>query len=161
MEYKDGMNTFEYDCMCESCNGSGLYIGMAEKDGAAIVCHSCKGEGHKHVVIRYRSPETRKRNMHAKRVYAANPGIGMGEGNGYTLEDFGGMPYQDWLDGKPFPKESENRKHTCPVWWYQCADYKKKPDWETCSLGVSFSRCKHFDNKAACWARWDKEIGNG
>jgi len=30
---------------CSGCNGSGLYVGMAERDGSAVICHHCKGTG--------------------------------------------------------------------------------------------------------------------
>jgi hypothetical protein len=29
------MRTVEFDMECESCNGTGLYIGMAESDGGS------------------------------------------------------------------------------------------------------------------------------
>jgi len=72
------------------------------------------------------------------------------------------MPIADWLSGKEFEIGMENRKHTCPAWWYQTADYKKKPDWKECwsNSGGSFSQCKYFSVKHACWERWEKEQGN-
>ena len=50
---------------------------------------------------------------------------------------------------------------TCPAWWYQVADYEKKPQWGECLLGTGwrFDECEHFANKAECWDRWDKEFG--
>jgi len=36
---------FEVNEVCPSCKGTGLYIGMGERDGAAVVCHTCKGTG--------------------------------------------------------------------------------------------------------------------
>ena len=77
------------------------------------------------------------------------------------------MPYEDWDAGEPFPAGSENRKFTCPAWWYHIVDYKKKPDWKECGMEKRdlekrdpFSDCKHFCNKAQCWKRWDREIAN-
>jgi hypothetical protein len=49
------------------------------------------------------------------------------------------------------------RKYTCPAWWYQSADYKKKPNWKECLACGSFSSCKHFSIKQNCWDRFDKE----
>lgn len=33
------------ECECNACKGTGLYVGMAERDGAAVVCYTCKGTG--------------------------------------------------------------------------------------------------------------------
>jgi hypothetical protein len=30
---------------CDTCNGSGVYQGFAEKKGEAVVCEDCEGEG--------------------------------------------------------------------------------------------------------------------
>ena len=30
---------------CKACNGTGLYVGMAERDGVAVQCHNCNGNG--------------------------------------------------------------------------------------------------------------------
>ena len=151
----------EFDAKCESCNGSGLYVGMAEKDGAAIVCVSCKGTGKVHEVITYEDFEKKKKRRGVKRVFKCNCGIGIGAGKTdkhgqISLEDFGGMPYKDWFAGKKFPPKSEMRKFSCPVWYYQSADYDKKPHWKECGFG-SFRDCKYFSTKEKCWDRFDLE----
>jgi len=35
----------EGECECSACKGTGLYVGMAEREGAAVVCSRCKGTG--------------------------------------------------------------------------------------------------------------------
>ena len=58
----------------------------------------------------------------------------------------------------PFPSGSEMRQFTCPAWWYQAADYEKKPQWDCCGIGGGlFWDCEHFAAKRECWERWDKE----
>ena len=151
-------DTFEVDEVCESCHGTGLYVGMAERDGAAVVCHTCGGTGCHHFVHEYEPFKHRANPPRVKRVFQVNPGIVIGTGNGHALSDFGGMPLKKWKAGLPFPPGSEDRKHTCPVWWYQMADYEKKPEWKECGYG-SFSECFHFRTKAECWKRWDKQYG--
>ena len=148
----------EFDEQCRSCKGTGLYVGMGERDGAAVVCHTCDGTGCHHFKHEYK-PFEKKANAPAGvlRVYEVNPGIGIGHGNGYRLSDFGGMPLKDWQKGKPFPEGSENRRFTCPAWWYQTADYDKKPNWDECIRIGSFSNCPSFKNKEACWKRFDDE----
>ncbi len=142
---------------CKSCKGTGLYIGMAEKDGSAVVCYNCEGTGESKHTVEYDNFNGRKYNGKVKWVYQTNPGIGIGDGGKYTFQDFGGMCYEDWLKGHNFPPKSEMRKFVCPAWWYQSVDYNKKPDWCDC-LGVSFNNCDEFKKKEKCWERWDKEF---
>jgi len=33
------------DMECRSCEGTGLYSGMAEPKGVAVLCHTCQGSG--------------------------------------------------------------------------------------------------------------------
>jgi len=152
------MSKLKIERQCTDCNGTGLYVGMAEHNGAAVVCHGCRGTG-KEIIEIDNTPFTgRKERLDVKCVYQTNPGICMGTGNGHTLEEFGGMPYKEWALGLKFPKGSEMRKYTCPAWFYQSADYEKKPNWKECG-GGSFSACSSFPNKEKCWKRWDKEFG--
>lgn len=142
---------------CSSCNATGLYAGMAERNGAAVVCSSCKGTGAKRVSYR---PFTKRKNRNdILRVFQTNIGVVIGEGDGFKFEDFGGMPYEDWKEGKPFPPKSEMRKFACPAWYYQSVDYSKIPKWDECvaNLGRSFKDCPKFNNKQECWGKFDKE----
>ena len=157
------MKTIEYDCECEDCKGTGLYVGFGEQDGAAVVCKSCEGKGWFHEKITYKETDKkRKGRRDIKRVLQTNPGIGVGEGGKdgkkFKLEDFGGMSYEDWVAGKKFGKGTEMRKYSCPAWWYQCVDYDKKPKWDECIGCGCFSDCKNFKTKDKCWERFDKEI---
>jgi hypothetical protein len=155
--------TIEIDEKCKSCNGTGLYVGMAERDGAAIVCSTCKGTGCHKFKHEYEDFICKDERGGVRRVYQTNPGICIGEANGYLLEDFGGMSVKEWLVGFPFERGMENRRFTCPCWWYQSADYKLKPNWKECgeSLGRSFSHCPKFVAKAGCWTRFDREMEDG
>jgi len=160
-------HVIEFNRKCESCKGTGLYVGFAEKDGAAVVCHDCKGTGCYHTKIEYDDFEGRITRDDVERVYETNPGIGIGKGmeggDRYELSDFGGMSYSAWINGYKFGAGTENRRFTCPAWWYQSANYEKKPDWNEClsALGRTFSHCDHFKDKNKCWERWDKEFAQG
>lgn len=149
----------EFDTQCKSCNGTGLYVGMAERDGFAIVCSTCKGTGKFRLVIEYKDFEKRKKQKDVKRVLQVNCGIIVGtRKDDNSLDSFGGMSYKDWLAGKEFRRGMEMRAFTCPAWYYQSADYDKKPDWEECTgWGGSFSSCSEFSTKSKCWERFDKE----
>lgn len=155
-------HTIEYDCECEHCNGTGLYIGMGERSGAAVVCSHCQGTGKEHVKITYTDFTEKRKRRGVQRVFRVNPGIGIGAGvsekyGKVELKDFGGMSYEDWFAGKRFPKKSEMRKFTCPAWWYQCVNFEKKPKWKECVLAESFSKCRLFAQRDKCWERWDRE----
>jgi hypothetical protein len=153
-----------YNEICKNCKGTGIYVGMAESSGAGVVCSTCKGTGCHQWTYTYEDFEKKKERTDIKRVYQVNPGIKVGEGKNpdgkeLSLKDFGGMPYEDWFAGKHFPLGSENRKYTCPAWWYQSSDYEKKPDWKDCIIVGIFSGCHLFIKKEQCWKRWDRENG--
>lgn len=161
----EGHHRVEYSCKCYTCKGTGLYVGFAERDGFSVVCNACKGKGQRDIVIEWDDFTGRVIKGEIVTVLEVNPGIIVGlKGKGglkFTHQFFGGMPYEDWYKGKPFPKCSENRKSICPSQWYQSADYKKKPDWEDCWGVGSFSSCSKFEHKHECWAKFDVEQVGG
>ena len=150
------MRIFEVDAACSDCAQTGLYKGMGEGQGIAVVCSRCKGTGKAHLKLQWEDFTGRKERQDVSRVLLTNPGIGAGRGNGYSEEDFGGISYSDWLAGKKFGKGTEMRRFVCPAWWYQSADYSRKPDWKECGWGA-FSSCEHFHQKDKCWQRFDAE----
>ena len=150
----------EYDCACPGCGATGLYVGFAERDGAAVVCRACTGSGKQHRVIEYDEFEGRKERGGVAQVFESNPGICLEINLDRaidSLEAFGGMPYEEWRSGQPFPAQSENRAYTCPAWWYQGVDYEKKPNWRECNGCGAFADCESFPSKDKCWARFDAE----
>ena len=144
---------------CPACDGTGLYIGMGEGEGAAIACHKCNGTGCREFIHNY-TPFSRRKDtpIGVVRVFETNPGIGIGNGNGFILADFGGIPVKEWELGLPFPPKSEMREFTCPAWWYQSADNGRKPEWKECRVGTMFCSCEMFKNKDKCWERFDNEL---
>lgn len=145
--------TIEFDEECKSCDGTGIYVGMAERDGYGVVCYNCNGTGKfhfSHTYETFRGSKVKRDGI--KKVVECNPGIVLG-GN----LDFGGITYQEWISGKKFEKGTEMRKYTCPAWWFQSSDCSKKPNWNECGVGGTFSSCKHFCEKDKCWGRYDLE----
>lgn len=153
-------HTIEFDIQCDSCKGTGIYVGTYERSGVGVVCHTCKGTGCLHKVIRYSDFNGIVARKDVRQVYQTNPGIVIVEDEIHRLADFGGMPYKNWFEGKPFPPKSENRRFTCPAWWYQSADSSKKPYWDKCQAIGLFSKCQHFKDKSEYWNQWDKEQQN-
>ena len=148
-------HTIRYYAKCNKCDGTGLYVGMGERDGAAVECWECKGIGARLVTIEYEdAPLGRIARTDIRQVHRGNPGICINADPKY-----GGMPYEDWLAEKPFPPKSENRCSTCPHWWYQGMEESQGIWWWCPTLaGSMFSECAKFDNKSECWREWDERM---
>ena len=156
MEERDNLcNEWKQLVRCEKCKGTGIYVGCAEKDGYGIVCNICGGNGcyEKHIIWNKFTGKEKAANV--KIVLEINPGIGVGEPEKYN---FGGMPYDDWYNGKPFPPKSEMREYVCPRWWRQNSKLGAMERWEECGCS-HFSICDNFINKSKCWDKYDKEEG--
>lgn len=145
------MNRIEKVGKCNSCKGTGIYCGMAEIKNVGVVCRSCKGRGRQTYVLEWEDFEGLETREDVSRVLQCNPGVGV-TGDA----EFGGMPYTDWLEGKPFPLGSEMRQFTCPAWWCQSAGLYDRFDKSECGFGM-FSGCDHFPQKHLCWETFDKQ----
>lgn len=146
----------ELEEVCRACGGTGLYRGMGEREGAAVVCHYCKGSGCLQYVHEYEPFRKRKPVAEVTHVFKRNPGICIGTAKGkHKLSDFGGMSYTEWAKGKKFPPRSEMREFTCPFWWY--GQREKVSGCDEGSAGCRYSDCKHFSNKSKCWAEFDAQ----
>ena len=135
---------------CTACSGTGIYVGMREGHGLGVVCAKCHGTGAQ--TLTFRRFTGRRRRCDIKRVIAYNPGVVL------TADVAGGMPYEDWVNNKPFPPRSEVRE-VCPLLWYQKVDYDNRPSWQGCrvELGGNIKDCPSYAHKEACWALWDME----
>lgn len=154
------MKVFEVKEKCKKCDGTGVYVGMGERDGSSVVCYQCKGSGCNSFRYEYEEFTERKKRKGIKMVLEYNPGIMVGNGDNCKLEDFGGINYKDWLKDEKFPKGTEMRKYSCPAMWYQSVNGKLKPNWDECINLGSFSSCEQHDCKSKCWEKFDKENNN-
>lgn len=145
---------------CPECKGTGLYRGMCEKNGAAVVCRSCKGKGY--IFYSYNEFTGRKKRDDVKRVFKKNCGhvcsannVTTKEGKTYYFEDYG-CTYEEWLNGAT-PKPMEEL--CCPYNYYNqgteneplidCAVYAKK-----CNI----SDCEMYEHKNICWQKFHARI---
>lgn len=144
---------------CPSCQGTGLYVGMGEHDGAAVVCHTCKGKGH--TTYSYEEFTGRKHRKGVKRVYRSGYGYSISAkdivlDNGKTIHfSNAGCDYFEWLNGA----EPEHIKELyCPY----IADNKGMGNepLERCRKGCvgfgSISDCKFYKEKEQCWSELEK-----
>ena len=63
----------EVESECRSCRGTGLYRGMAEPEGVAVVCLSCRGTGCQ--VIKYTPFVARKARSDVETVRLSKGGF--------------------------------------------------------------------------------------
>jgi hypothetical protein len=145
---------------CPSCSGTGIYMGMGEKEGASILCHTCKGTGKS--TYTYNPFTGRKIHDRASRVYlrgygyCISTGITQFKGVGPIDMSKEGVSYQEFLDGK-MPTHIE--KLACPMMTDQGACHDKKGFVNICEEknGGWFSvlsSCKYQCKKGECWDRF-------
>jgi hypothetical protein len=152
---------------CRSCRGSGVYVGADERDGAAVVCPTCKGKGF--TTFKYNEFNGLKQRDDVTRVYLS--------GYGYVIApktiryDLGvvdmlkeGVSYEEWLNGK-MPEHI--RKLACPMLADQDACHRIKGFSDECGemhgklfLGIPIDKCSYQPNKDLCWKRFDSQSNN-
>lgn len=85
---------------CPSCGGTGVYVGFTEKNGASVVCSTCRGTGG---VDREYVPFTqRKVRTGIRTVVLRNHGIVLAPGM-----DLGEVTYEEFVAGKMPTDDSE------------------------------------------------------
>lgn len=149
-------------CACESCDGTGLYKGMAERGESAVVCHTCNGTGSVSFTKKFPKFKKRKIRKDVKRVFQSACGycitdkdVTTEEGKLIRFSKFG-ADYADWLKGvEPKPIEDLHCPYLHTGQQLQCSGkdvndlYKNR-----CSKHLSFgniSDCKCFKEKHKCW----------
>jgi hypothetical protein len=148
-------------CECDSCNGTGLYCGMAERKGSAVVCSTCKGTGKVEFKGTFKKFKTRKRRSGIKRVFETAGGYGICGEDVTTTEGVTihfsrfGASYDDWLNGeKPAPIEELHCPYQHTGQELQSDDvnnlYKTRCD-KGLSLGGMITNCKCRKDMAKCW----------
>lgn len=136
--------------VCRSCSGTGLYVGMAERNGAAVVCATCRGTGETSVAyepfVERAAPPEKVTSVHVARGYGLDPA--------HPLCD-GGMPVEGWKPGATVPADE---KLYCPF-LYTHQDWCAHPDpkWggpPFAAVGRMIPDCPLWPQKAECWQRY-------
>ena len=151
------MPVVEWVQQCKSCKGTGIYVGLAERDGAGVVCLTCDGTGRKEMRFEYEDFTGKQRRNGVTQVYKSSAGYVI---NPQVAQ--GGVPYEEWLENPESVngRGTEIRNLACPLLWSQTAG-ARRPDWEECRgiWGLHISKCQHYPNKDKCWLRFDMEDG--
>ena len=158
------MKKIEMEIECPSCKGTGVYVGMAERGGASVVCNTCKGSGKKLYCYSYNDFTGRKITENVKRVYKQSCGYVITPDK-MVFDKIGeidmsvkGVSYQEFIDGK-IPDDIEELG--CPMITDQGACHDIKGFTNECNnlnggwVGV-LKTCKNQCNKKECWERFHK-----
>ena len=151
-------HNIELEVNCPSCNGTGLYRGLAEHDNCAVICSRCKGSGM--TIVHYTKFTGRMLRTDIERVFSGAYGYGHSHKDvtiesGRTLHfSLYGCTYKKWLEGaKPLPME----ELYCP-YQYDNQGIGDEP-FEECKhtgWGSIISECPFFIQKHVCWGKWNK-----
>lgn len=87
-------NHVRVKAVCNSCDGTGLYSGMCEPKGTAVICHTCNGTGCE--VIRYTPFKKRRLRRDIEKVRDSR-GRFLMSGTGPTGD---AVTYKEFLQGK-------------------------------------------------------------
>lgn len=160
------MKCIEKDIECQSCDGTGVYTGMAENGGAAVVCRTCKGTGKYHYKFEYKEFTGLKKREDIKRVYISGYGYGLAPKK-INFDKVGevdltkeGVSYEEFLEGK---RPEHIRSFGCPMMCDQGACYRLDGFTKKCyekglSAGGYFTDCKYFKNRDKCWDLFDQSV---
>lgn len=149
---------------CGSCNGTGLYVGMAERDGCAVECSTCKGTGQVEIKHEYKKFKGRNIKKGVNRVFKTSCGYVHSDKDvirdeGKTIYfSRGGCTYEEWLNGaEPKPVEDlycpyiftnqdmQRRDHPAHAFYKSNCDN---------TLGSMIQDCKMFREKEKCWKKF-------
>lgn len=143
---------------CPECKGTGLYKGMAERDGCAVICNKCAGTGF--VYFHYNEFTEKKKRNDVKRVFERTCGyvhsaenVVCDDGKELHFANYG-CTYEEWLNGET-PKPMEELY--CPFIYYN-KGYGSEP-LPKCNidLGQRISDCKFYSDKANCWKEYHEK----
>ncbi len=159
------MKKIEMKIQCPACKGTGVYVGMAERDGAAVVCHKCKGTGEYNYIYEYEGFTGKKVKEGVKRVYKSGYGFVIAptplnfKGIGLVDMSSEGVDYQEFVKGL-LPEHT--KKLACPMLANQGACHNISGFVDDCErlhggliIGMSLSKCNNQKNKLECWQRFN------
>ena len=153
----------EMDIECQACNGTGVFTGMGERDGAAVMCYRCDGTGQSHYKFTYKEFTGRQKRKDIKRVYLTGYGYCVSpkpidyDRIGFVDMSKEGVSYEEFLEGKN-PKHI--RKMACPLLADQGKVHDLKLYDDRCSDHCGYgniSSCDLYPDKNTCWDIFDKE----
>ncbi len=160
------MKKIEMVIQCPSCKGTGVYVGLAERDGAAVVCNTCKGTGKYNYQFEYEEFTGLKQRDNISRVFKKGYGLVIAprkidfKGIGEIDMNKEGVSYNDFLNGH-IPEHS--KQLACPMIADQGACHEIIGFVKECEclagemlFGRLLSECNNQPNKLGCWKRFEQ-----
>ena len=145
---------------CRACDATGLFVGLAERDGAAVPCVDCDGTGCQ--TAYYDDFEKRKRISGITRVFPRSA---------VTLYAgvLGGTPYPVWWESG-LRSGAEPREVACPMeffekdlsLWSSSASPMRADAWcflvqpRSARWGSTCQKCPAHPENALCWQVFDE-----
>ena len=166
--------SLEGEAECKSCKGTGLYAGLAEKEGARVICRTCEGIGKIKISFQWNKFKKKKIDKNATRVYTNGMGYVItdkdvtikGENGEDIIFPFSqyGCSYKDWLKGttpKPLkflgcPYQHTNQR----LQTEDVNDLYKTRCHENIGYGL-ISNCKLYHCKGTCWDIYEGGVRGG
>ena len=157
------MKKIEMTIECPACGGTGIYSGMGEGEGVAVICYKCDGTGAYRYSYTYNDFTGRKEKNGVKRVYLKGSSykLGLGKinfsnGIGEIDMDKEGISYSEFLTGG---KPTHIKKLECPMLADQGACHDIEGFTDECNrLNGGWCsylpKCKNQHNKDQCWERF-------
>ena len=141
-----------------------MYIGAAERAGAAVICGMCKGKGF--IWFKYEEFTGLDKRQDVERVYLSSYGYIIApkeiDFKEHGKIDLGkeGVSYEEWLEGK---RPEHIQQLVCPMLADQGACHDIKGFVDMCETlhgkgmwGISLTKCRHQTKKHECWKRFDQ-----
>lgn len=158
------MKKIEKIIQCQSCEGTGIYVGVGERDGAAVVCNVCKGTGKYTYIFEYEEFTGLKSREDVTRVYKKTYGFVIAPRQ-LIFKDIGeidmaseGVTYHDFKNGH---MPGHIKQLVCPMFADQAACHKIEGFVSGCEqldpnilFGKLLSQCTNQINKLDCWKRF-------
>jgi len=143
---------------CEACGGTGIYQGMAERDGSAVICYRCQGTGAIEVNVTYKKFKGRRERKGVKRVFSSSSGyvISAKDAKDVPFSKYGAS-YKDWLEGKtPIPIKTlhcplQHHGQTIQAKGHPLREFYQSHCKKHLGLGSMICECSNRCNMNECW----------
>ena len=148
---------------CKSCKGTGLYQGFCEKEGCAVICTNCKGQGVS--TETYIEFTGRNKLKGIERVFKTSGMFYHAPKNTFFEDDKvtirfedGGCTYDKWLNGAE-PKPVKDLY--CPYIWDRNSYPIKRCDGGMNTFSSKITDCKFQCDKLECWRLYEEKNEEG
>ena len=172
--FKETNDSYKIDIeiQCRYCRGTGLFIGMSERDGAAVVCQNCKGTGKDAFKRTFSKYKGRLPREDVERVFSTAAGyvisakdVTREDGKACRFSKYG-VKYSLWLKGvKPKPIEDlhcpyQHTSQNMQLPGHPAHNLYQERCYKQGLWGMMITDCKLHPDMAICWKRYHELVEN-